>query len=337
MRSVAFRWLALAVFSVVLLAGGGIAEAEDISGTITTTVTIYDNSRLVGNVTCLVVDEPCIKFGASHIKLRLNGFTMTGRANPPSNCVLPDPTLVGFRPEDGIATDGQSHVAILGPGLVQKFRRHGIVAGVFPNPTPLILSSNVTVKHVTSHHNCFSGLQLTSVSDSVVEENVLVRNASGSGVFPCGGNCINSSHNNRIRRNEVSGNGSVAPSAAGIPNDFGIGLVGNSSGNVIEENGIGGNSNGIFVGPATQGNLIRRNVIAGNPPVQVSTTFGTLIGFDIRDLSLLGSNTFKENLCITYTGAAAPPPCPNIPKFAGHRHPQSHDGDDDDEDDDDNK
>ena len=104
MRNVMLTWLA--VVSVVLLGGAGRAEADDISGTITTTLTIYRNSRLVGDVTCAVVDQPCIRFGASHIQLRLNGFTMTGRANPPDNCVTPDPTLVNFLPEDGITTEG---------------------------------------------------------------------------------------------------------------------------------------------------------------------------------------------------------------------------------------
>jgi hypothetical protein len=309
-----------------VLLGTGRAEGEDISGTITRTVTIYENSRLVGDVTCLVVDEPCSKFGASHIKLRLNGFTMTGRANPPANCVLPDPTLVGFPPEDGIGTDGQSHVAILGPGLVQRFRRYGIIVGLFPNPT-VILSRKVSVKHVTSHHNCFSGLQLAFVSDSLIEENVSVRNASAAGAFPCGGTCILQSDNNRIRRNEYSGNGSVAPPN----NDFGIGLLGGSDGNVLEENGVGGNTNGIWVAAnAGTGNVVRRNIIAGNPPIELVGATG---GVDIRDNSPAGTVTFEENLCITYQGFATPPPCPNIPKFAGHRHPQSHDGHDDDDDD----
>jgi parallel beta-helix repeat protein len=312
-----------------VLLGTGRAEADDISGTITSTWTIYENSRLVGDVTCLVVDEPCIKFGASHIKLRLNGFTMTGRANPPANCVPPNITL--FLPEDGIATDGQSHVAILGPGLVQKFRRYGIIVGVFPNPTPLISSSKATVKRVTSHHNCFSGLQLAFVTESVIAENVSVRNASASGAFPCGGTCIVESDNNRIQRNVYSGNGSVA----GPNNDFGIGILGGSDGNVIEENSVGGNTNGIWVAAtAGTGNVVRRNIIAGNPPVEL---VGATVGFDIRDNSPAGRVTFKENLCITYLGFATPPPCPNIPKFAGHRHPRSHDGDDDDEDRDDDK
>jgi hypothetical protein len=285
----------------MLAAVAGASDDEDgqeISGVITTTVTIHENSRLVGDVTCAVVNGPCIRFGASHIKLRLNGFTMTGPADPPNNCLTP----ANFLPEDGITTDGQSYVAILGPGLVQKFRRHGLF---------LDQSRKVTVRHVTSHHNCFSGVQMAFASESVIEENVSARNASASGVNACGGTCIFQSDNNRVRRNEYAGNGSVAAPN----NDFGVGILTGSDGNRVEENGIGGNTNGVWVSAAAgSGNLVRRNIIAGNPPVELGATGGA----DIRDNAPAGTVTYKENLCLTYVGAGVAP-CPSIPRFAGHR------------------
>jgi parallel beta-helix repeat protein len=302
-----------------LLLNTGTAAADDISGTITTTWTIYENSRLVGDVTCVVVNAPCISVGASHITLRLNGYTMKGRANPPADCVVPDPTLVGFLPEDGITTNNQSHVAILGPGLVEKFGRYGVIVGEFPQVSAT-QGSNVTVKNVVSHHNCFSGIQLAFVSDNVIEENVSVRNSSASGAFACGGTCILQSDNNRIRRNEYSGNGSVAPPN----NDFGVGLLAGSDRNVIEENSLSGNTNGVWIAAtAGIGNVVRRNIIAGNPPVQLGATGGV----DIRHNPPSGM-AFEDNLCITYQGTAAPPPCPYIPKFAISHHPQSRGGDD---------
>jgi hypothetical protein len=287
---------------------------EPVPCAIAATYTIVENSELVCDVVCTNATGPCIQFGADHIKLRLNGFTMTGPAVPPSNCA-PSPAFSpgnpGPFPFDGISTAGFDHVEILGPGMVQQFRRHGVF--VFE-------SERATVKHLTSHYNCFSGLFLGLSNDNDVEENVSVRNGSASGAAPCGGNCVSGSSHNRIRRNEFSGNGSVAPGAPGaVPNDFGVGLVGASLDNVIEENGIGGNVNGILITPTAMGNLIRRNVIAGNPPVQLSVTFGPATGADIRDAAPPGSNTFEENLCITYLGATVPPPCPNFPKFAGHR------------------
>jgi parallel beta-helix repeat protein len=288
------------------------AEADDISGTITTTLTIYRNSRLVGDVICEVVDQPCIRFGVSHLQLRLNGFTMTGRANPPNNCVTPDPTFVGFRPEDGITTEGWTDIEILGPGLIQKFRRYGIIAGVFPNPANLI-GSRITIRQVTSHHNCFSGIQLSFVTNSRIEDNVSVKNASASGAFACGGTCISQSDNNRFQRNIYAGNGSIASGN----NDFGIGLLAGSDGNLIEGNVIGGNTNGVWVAAAVgTGNVVRRNTIVGNPPAELVATAGSA---DIRDNSPAGTVTFSDNLCVTYQGFATPPPCHNIPRFTRPR------------------
>src|ERR1700736_5251380 len=77
----------LSVFCVfALLAWGARAQATDISGTISSTLTIFDDSELVGDVTCNVAGAPCIALGAPGIKLRLNGFTITDGANPSINC-----------------------------------------------------------------------------------------------------------------------------------------------------------------------------------------------------------------------------------------------------------
>jgi hypothetical protein len=285
----------------------GVHAPREICGVVPATVFIDEDTRLTCDVVCETEVSPCIQFARPNIKLSLNGFKMTGPANPPANCV----TTQNFLPADGIASIGQNDVVIEGPGIVQRFRRWAIALSGL---------RNAVVKRVTSHENCFSGLQIVGgTSDSLVEEVVSVRNALASSTFPCGGICITNSHNNRIRRSELAGNGSAAPGTpVGTPNDFGVGLTGNSSGNVIEENGIGGNINGILLFPATQGNLIRKNVIAGNPPIQVSATSGAAVGVDIRDFSASGANRFKENLCITYEGAS-PSPCLKLPQFAGHQ------------------
>jgi hypothetical protein len=244
------------------------AQGQDAPGEICGVIaepglTITDNSRLTCDVECATVNNPCIRFGRSGIKLSLNTFTMTGRANPP---VLQDCVTTGnFIFADGIHATGVSDIVIEGPGVVQRFRRHGIG---LPNVTRGV------VKKLVSHQNCFSGVWLTAgTTETLVEEVVSVRNSAASSFFTCGGVCITNSHNNRIRRSEFAGNGSAAlgtdtfaPCPVAVPNDFGVGLVGNSSGNIIEENGIGGNINGVFVCPGSTGNLIRENVIAGNPP-----------------------------------------------------------------------
>jgi parallel beta-helix repeat protein len=296
-------------------------RAEDISGTIAATRTIVNDSQLVGNVTCTTIDGPCILFGAPGIKLSLNGFTITGPANPDDSSTC-QPTG-GNPPADGITNANtlvspavsQTDVQILGPGMVQKFRRHGILivgtAGV---------GTRVTVKNVTSHHNCFSGLFTNGMTDSVIEGVVSVRNAVNSGVGPCGGNCIVSSNNNVIRKNQFSGNGSVGPAATftaaavtvASNNDFGVGLTGTSSGNLIETNTIGGNANGILIQAGASGNVIRQNIIAGNAPSQVTRDYGP-IGFDIKDESATNGsrNTIQGNHCVTYFGPG-PNACPNF-------------------------
>ncbi len=116
--------------------------------------------------------------------------------------------------------------------------------------------------------------------------------------------------------NVYSGNGSATSTLpSGASNNFGVGLVGTSKDNLIEKNKIGGNLNGIFIAAPTQGgNVIRRNIIVGNPPVQVSKEFGASIGADIQDLSAPGTNTFEDNRCLTYAGSMQPAPCPSISK-----------------------
>jgi parallel beta-helix repeat protein len=150
------------------------------------------------------------------------------------------------------------------------------------------------------------------MSESEIEDNVSVRNANNSGPAPCGGNCLVNSHANRVRRNVFSGNGSLA----NANNDFGVGLINGSSGNLIEDNTISGNTNGLLIQANAAANVIRRNIIAGNPPGQVTRTFGAAVGVDIRDdgvtMGTGARNTFQQNWCITYSGPG-PAVCPNFP------------------------
>jgi parallel beta-helix repeat protein len=306
-------------FVVVLLAAcAAPAAAEDITGTIGVTKVIFEDSQLVGNVTCTMTTTPCIQFGAPNIALRLNGFIITGPANPDDTTTC-NPTSAAPA-SDGIsngtnAASSQPGVQIIGPGMVQKFRRHGILIVGAPG-----VSTNATIKHVTSHHNCFSGLLTNGMTDSVVEGIVSVRNAANSGGAPCGGNCLVNSNNNHIVNNLFGGNGSpcaaalcAAPPTVASNNDFGVGLIGTSAGNLIEHNSISGNANGILIQTGASGNTLRQNIAAGNPPSQVSRTYGP-VGFDIKDEAPANGarNTFDMNWCISYAGPG-PSPCPSVP------------------------
>ena len=111
-------------------------------------------------------------------------------------------------------------------------------------------------------------------------------------------------HNSRVRLNAAQGNGYSEPA-----NDFGIGLVGNASGNVIEENSVMGNTNGIYIDPGTSNNVIRDNVIVGNPAIQSGNTRPTVQAVDILNLAPAAATTFERNACVTAVNA----PCPASP------------------------
>ena len=174
----------LSVALVVLIGSAATARAIDISGgVITTTLTIFDDTDLLGDVTCAVPlsvagPNPCIAFGADHIKLRLNGHTITGPATPPNGCSVPSDTMwiVGIEALD------RTDVKIVGPGIIQQFPKWGILLGFTGHS-----SSNVTVKKVTVYNNCWSGMQTVSTSDSFFEDYVFVNDAGGSNGASCGG------------------------------------------------------------------------------------------------------------------------------------------------------
>src|ERR1700675_4318320 len=165
--------ITLSVFSVfALFVCGPRAQATDISGTISTTLTIFEDSELVGDVTCMVAGAPCIAFGAPGIKLRLNGFTITDGANPSSDCASSSFT------EDGIQENAKHTGAAFGPGWGHNSAGLGI---------SLLGSTKVRVEGVTASDNCFSGIFLFGTTDSDIERNISVRNSIGSKGNPCGG------------------------------------------------------------------------------------------------------------------------------------------------------
>jgi len=77
-------WFSLLLSALVVSASS--AQATDIGGTISSTLTITEDSQLVDDVTCTVTAAACIAFGASGVTLDLNGFTMTGLADPATAC-----------------------------------------------------------------------------------------------------------------------------------------------------------------------------------------------------------------------------------------------------------
>jgi hypothetical protein len=169
-RLKAFTFVACA--GAVMHLSSGIARAEDISGVVTRTLMLSENTRLVGDVTCQVSGAPCIAFGTPNIVLALNGFTIIGPNDPAQGC---KGTSVGT--ETGINTNGQNNVGIRGPGVVRQFQGDGILFNA---------STRGWVQNVTTTTNCMSGIRIAATSSQIsVESNVSVRN--GTPAFPCGG------------------------------------------------------------------------------------------------------------------------------------------------------
>ena len=282
------------VVAYCTLVAGGVASAGEIRGTISSTLNITEDSWLNGDVICRVQGAPCIRVTASNITIWLNTYSITGQGDPPDGCM---PGGFTTNLEHAIEVSGQRRVEILGPGVIQRARGWGIFLG--GNTT------RTTVKDLTISSNCLSGVQLwEETNDNLIEGVVAVRN--GNREAGCGGFCTFRSHNNRFRGNVASGNGyAVSP-----PNlNFGLALSGR--GNTVSENIITGNVTGIHISGASVDNLVYRNIIAGNPPIQISVNVPEFRGFDIRNFSPEGANTILENSCLTYSGAGRSP-CPSI-------------------------
>jgi len=146
-------------------------QAAQISGTITATMAITEDSQLVGDVTCTVTGAPCLDIAASNVTLDLNGFSMTGQAVPQTGCEGSSNSGA----EQGIRILGQTGVTIRGPGIVQQFRVHGIIING---------STGTHITGVTTSTNCASGI-LIGGDSNLIENNISI--ANGNLGAPCGG------------------------------------------------------------------------------------------------------------------------------------------------------
>lgn len=75
---------------------------------------------------------------------------------------------------------------------------------------------------------------------------------------------------------------------------------------MIEDNIAVGNAIGIILVAGVQGEIVRRNVVLGNPPLEVSVDHPSAGSADIVNLATVGANTFQANVCLTAVNA----PCP---------------------------
>lgn len=83
-------------------------------------------------------------------------------------------------------------------------------------------------------------------------------------------------------------------------------MIGTATGNVIEQNLVSGNTNGILLGSGARETLVRANTVVGNPAIQVGSTRPNVQAVDILNLAPTGQTTFERNVCVTSVNA----PCP---------------------------
>jgi hypothetical protein len=175
MKNLRNEWMLGVLTLTAIVAFESPAWPQDrVSGVLTRTYVIVEDTDLVGDVTCDVTNSPCFSFGASGVELRLNGFTITGKADAVTAC-----GGAVFAPEAGINISGRSNAGVRGPGLVQRFRSFGVTVGG---------STNARIQGITLSTNCASGIFVGPTSfGTLVEGNVAVRNGSAAAGFFCGG------------------------------------------------------------------------------------------------------------------------------------------------------
>ena len=170
----------LLVTTLLILGGVGTAftmqaRPDAVSGTITRTFSIVANTVLTGDVICAVADgTACLSFAAPGVELRLNGYTITGKGDASTGC-----GGAVTNGEVGIHTNAQNSVVVRGPGLIQRFRHHGVHVGG---------STDARVEGVTVSTNCGSGIFVQATAfNSLIQENTAVRNGASAPGLACGG------------------------------------------------------------------------------------------------------------------------------------------------------
>ena len=231
-----WRIIAIAALSSALVAGILFAlpskgqAAASVSINSCTTISSPGHYELVANLTSAVT---CISINASHVKLKLNGHTITG----PSG---------GSDGASGITVVGVTHVDIEGPGVITNFGRGVDFGGV----------DFSEVKGVTAIGNFF-GFIVNGIPNNRSEKNWFRGNtATGNNQH---GFTQNGASDNNFLNNVASNNGA---------NGFEV-LDGTSS--QLKENTTNGNGGaGIRLGTGSIGNSVRGNTAQSNSSVDLA-------------------------------------------------------------------
>ena len=85
-------------------------------------------------------------------------------------------------------------------------------------------------------------------------------------------------------------------------------MIGTATGNVVDENIVTGNTNGIMLAAGTRETIVRHNTVIGNPAIQTGSSLPAVQAVDILNLAPPGQTTFDRNVCVTSVNA----PCPFV-------------------------
>ena len=278
--------LTMALLAAFLVAGIPTAAASDLCGT-----TVTGDVKLNHDLACA---GDGITIGADGVTIKLNGHVVMGSGTDPNS--------------EGIRITGRSGVSVLGPGTITKFRTGVLVES----------SNDILVKGINAVENglmtpggppfpfsASDGIHITMSSDVVVKKNIARANGDdginihlSTGVWVVKNSVDDNNHDgirldladgNVIAQNSVLSHDSVF---AGAPVGCGIELFG-SKDNIIEENRLAGNTNGIRLRIsgtiASTGNVVEENEVSGT-----GATLGGRRGIHLRDDSTTG-NLIEEN------------------------------------------
>jgi len=140
-----------------------------------------------------------IVIGADNITLDLNGHTIDGDGEPTEDCALDEICDVG------VVNDGHPRVTVKG-GSIREFG-DGVL---------LLAASHNRLRHLSVSSNVLRGILLVESSQTRIEGSAITRNGLTTDQA---GLVLFTSHNNRIERNRLSGNGDIGLFSVDPTND----------------------------------------------------------------------------------------------------------------------
>jgi parallel beta-helix repeat protein len=259
----------LVAFAGLVLPGAGPAQGQ--ASPVTTcgqTLGAPGVYQLVGDL------GPCpgdgVTITSSGVTLDLAGFTISG---DPAACISPFGTGINIQgPVSNVLVSGGTVVGFLDGVGVYSATDSRITNVTTMNPCRLgiYVENSRRVKLI---ENTVTGAGFEGVRFDFSSARVLLKSTKISGSFADAVFIAPLSNRNKIKRNQINGNGN------------GVAIL--AEGNKILGNTVNGNASGIFLGPPASGNIIRGNTTNGNDS-------GIFVNSDATG-NLIESNTAQNN------------------------------------------